>query len=206
MALTATPSAPHLPVVAGVLIANNAIWFVPVLLASLRLASGEERREVATRGCFIGFLALGINQAVGLGWYHPRPVGPTFLAHAPDSSFAGDHATLLSAMALTPFYAGQRQPGLLALAVDIAVAWARVFVGVHFQFGMAGAAIVAGIGCISGNLLWRVGGMAVTTALIAIYRKVLALPLGQGWLRPWRRTRYAARNRRLRGTGGSSSH
>ncbi|MCW3663681.1 phosphatase PAP2 family protein [Burkholderia cenocepacia] len=188
LALNATPATPHWLIVAAVFIANYAIWMVPVMLAGLWLAAGDERRELAVRACFVGFLALGINQAIGMAWYHPRPfaigLGHTFLAHAPDSSFPSDHATLLSAISLTLFYGGKRRLGLLALIVDIAVGWSRVFVGVHFPFDMAGAAIVAWIACMLGSPFWRIGGRVVTGTLIALYRRVLAIPIGQRWLRP----------------------
>ncbi|TAM18722.1 MAG: phosphatase PAP2 family protein [Pandoraea sp.] len=186
--LNATSATPHWLIVAGVLIADYAIWIVPVMLVSLWLAGGDERREIAVRACFVGLLALGINQAIGIVWYHPRPfamgIGHTFLAHAPDSSFPSDHATLLSAISFTLLCAGKRRLGLFVLLVDVAVAWARVFVGAHWPFDMIGAVIVAGAACILGSPLWRVGGIVVTTKMIALYRKVLALPIGQGWLRP----------------------
>jgi undecaprenyl-diphosphatase len=69
----------------------------------------------------------------------------------PDSSFPGDHVTLLSADSFTFLYGGKRGIGLLALIVDIAVAWARIFVGVHWPFDMIGAAIVAWLACMVGS-------------------------------------------------------
>jgi undecaprenyl-diphosphatase len=185
LVLNATPATPHWLIGMGVIIANYAIWAAPVILVCLWLAGGDERREMALRACFVGFLALGINQLIGMVWYHPRPfaigIGHAFLAHAPDSSFPSDHATLLSAISFTLFYAGKRRLGLL---VDIAVAWARLFVGVHFPFDMIGAAIVAWIAYMLGSPFWRVGGRVVTGASIALYRKVLAMPIGRRWLRP----------------------
>jgi len=188
LALNATPATPHWLIVAGVTIANYAILLVPVLLVSLWLAGGDERRALAVHACLVGLLALGINQLIGMAWYHPRPfvagTGHTFLAHAPDSSFPSDHATLLSAISLTFLYGGKRLPGLLAALVGVAVAWARVFVGVHWPLDMVGAVVVAALACMLGSPLWRIGGMAVTRALIAVYRKILARPIEQRWLRP----------------------
>ena len=188
LALNASPATPEWLIAAGVLIANYAILLVPVLLLSLWLAGGDERRALAVRACLVGLLALGINQIIGIAWYHPRPfaigVGHTFLAHAPDSSFPSDHATLLSAISFTLLSGGKRRTGLLVLSVDIAVAWARVFIGVHWPFDMVGAVIVASLACMLGSALWRFGGMTVTRALIAVYRKALAMTIGERWLRP----------------------
>ena len=187
LALNATPETPHWLIAAGIFIANDAIFLAPAALACLWLAGGDLRRELAVRACFVGFLALGINQLIGMTWYHPRPfaigLGHTFLAHASDSSFPSDHVTLLSAISFTFFYGGKRQLGLLALAVDLAVAWARVFVGVHFPLDMLGAAAVAWLACVLGKPFWLIGGPFVTRALITLYRKLLALPIEWGWLR-----------------------
>lgn len=187
LAFNATPETPHGLVAAAILIANDAILLAPTALVCLWLTGGDERRELALRACAVGFLALGINQLIGLAWYHPRPfaigLGHTFLPHAPDSSFPSDHATLLSALSFTFFQGGKRQLGLFMLVVDLAVAWARVFIGVHFPFDMLGAALVAGLACLLVKPLWMMSGPFVTKTSIALYRKLLALPIGRGWLR-----------------------
>lgn len=186
--INATPATPHWLIAASVFIANYAIWAVPIMLVCMWLVGGDNRRRIAVHAAFVGFVALGINQLIGMAWYHPRPfsigLGHTFLTHAPDSSFPSDHATLLSAISFTFFYSGRRLLGMLALAVDIAIAWARVFVGVHFPFDMAGAAMIAWLTYVLSVPLWRLGGDVFSQALIAVYRKVFAGPIGRGWLRP----------------------
>lgn len=188
LALDATPATPHWLVGIGIFIANYVIWLAPALLVYLWLTGDGPQRELAVRACCAGLLALGINQLIGMAWYHPRPfvigLGHTFLAHAPDSSFPSDHVTLLSSLALTFFQGGKRRLGLLALAADLAVAWARVFVGVHFPFDMIGAVFVAGLAWALAWPCWNVAGPAATGALIALYRKLLALPIRRRWLRP----------------------
>ncbi|WP_395062342.1 phosphatase PAP2 family protein [Paraburkholderia silvatlantica] len=188
LALNATPATPHWLIAAGTLIADYAILLVPAVLVALWLTGSDESRALAVRACFAGLLALGINQLIGLAWYHPRPfasaTGHTFLAHAADSSFPSDHVTLLSAVSFTLLYGGRRGVAWLVLIVDIAVAWARLFVGLHWPFDMIGAAIVAWLACMIVSPFWRLAGMAVTGALIALYRKVLAVPISLRWLRP----------------------
>lgn len=188
LAINATPETPHGLVAASLFIANDAILLAPIVLVCLWLMGGDTRRELALRACAVGFLALGINQLIGLAWYHPRPfaigLGHTFLAHVPDSSVPSDHATLLSALSFTFFYGGRRLLGLFVLIVDLAVAWARVFIGVHFPFDMLGGAIIAWLAGMLVKPLWAVGGPLVTQASIALYRRLLMLPIKRGWLRP----------------------
>ncbi|TAM55914.1 MAG: undecaprenyl-diphosphatase [Paraburkholderia sp.] len=186
--INAPQATSHWLIVASVLIANYAIWAVPIMLVCMWLIGGDNRREIAVHATFVGFVALGINQLIGMAWYHPRPfaigLGHTFLAHAPDSSFPSDHATLLSATSFSLFFNGKRLLGTLALVVDVVVAWARVFVGVHFPFDMAGAAVIAWTTYVLSAPLWRAWGPASVRSLVALYRKVLARPIGRGWLRP----------------------
>jgi undecaprenyl-diphosphatase len=185
--LNATPETPHWLVAIGVIVANDLIWAVPLTLVGLWLAGGDERRGIALRAALVALVALGINQLIGMAAYHPRPfvigLGHTFLAHAPDSSFPSDHATLLSAVVCTLLCNNQRWFGFIGLAIAIAIAWARVFVGVHYPFDMAGAAFV---GCTAYLVMtppWRRFGPHVSRTCIALYRRLMAHPIGQGWLR-----------------------
>jgi undecaprenyl-diphosphatase len=93
-------------------------------------------------------LALGINQLLGLLWFEPRPfmigLGHTLMNHAPDNSFPSDHATFIWSLGfgLIATRASPRWGWLVALA-GIVVAWARIYLGVHFPADMAGSFVVA---------------------------------------------------------------
>jgi len=186
LSINATPSAPAWLIDVARFIADDVIYLVPLFLAALWLSGGERRRAAAVRVCCAVLLALGINQLIGLGWMHPRPfmigLGHTFIEHAPESSFPSDHVTVLASGALTLLLAGERRYGLSMLLAGLAVAWARVFVGVHFPLDMAGAVAVACIAYALVAPLWKMSGAALTRGLIAVYRKLLAWPIGRGWL------------------------
>lgn len=186
LSINATPSAPVWLIDIARFIADDVIYLVPLLLVALWLAGGEDRRAAAVRVCCAVLVALGINQLIGLGWMHPRPfmigLGHTFIEHAPDSSFPSDHVTVLASGALTLLLAGERRYGLSMLLAGVAVAWARVFVGVHFPLDMAGAVAVACVAYALVAPLWRMSGAALTRGLITVYRKLLAWPIGRGWL------------------------
>lgn len=185
--INATPNLPRWLITIGLIVANDLIWVVPVTLIGLWLAGGDERREIALRAALVASVALGINQLIALVVYHPRPfvigLGHTFLAHAPDSSFPSDHVTLLSAVVCTFLYNRQRFLGLIGLGIAIAVAWGRIFVGVHYPFDMAGAACVGWATYVLMTPPWRWFGANVSRICIAVYRRVLARPIGHGWLR-----------------------
>ncbi|WP_423760986.1 phosphatase PAP2 family protein [Burkholderia sp. NLJ2] len=183
-ATTATP--PWLIRLATV-VADDLVYLIPVLLTGMWLSGSEVQRNLAIRGCVVAVVALGANQLIGLAWQHPRPfmigLGHTFIAHAPDSSFPSDHATVFAGIALTLLAGGARMLGALTLLAGVAVAWARIFLGVHFPLDMLGAAAVACATYVLIVPLWHRAGDAVTRVIVLTYRKLLARPIASGWLR-----------------------
>ncbi|ACD18510.1 phosphatase PAP2 family protein [Paraburkholderia phytofirmans] len=167
-------------------IADYLIYLVPLCLTAMWLSGDERQRETALRACCVTLLALGINQLIGLVWPQPRPfvlgIGHTFLDHAPDPSFPSDHGTIFASIALTLLLGGVKRYGSLIVLSGLAVAWARIFIGVHFPLDMAGAVVVAAVAFMLVAPPWRLAGPSMTRGLIALYRKLLAWPIERGWL------------------------
>jgi len=160
---------------------------VPLVLAGLWLTGRDWPREVALRALLVTLLAFLASFLVGLAWPHPRPfmigLGHLFVPHAPTPSFPSNHATAFAAVALTLLAGGLRRPGAVVALAGLAVAWGRVFVGVHFPLDMLGAVALAGLAYAVLAPIWWSCGTALTDALIALYRRLLAVPIRLGWLR-----------------------
>ncbi|WP_341316084.1 phosphatase PAP2 family protein [Paraburkholderia sp. IMGN_8] len=184
--INATASTPVWQINAARFIADYVIYLIPLSLVAMWLSGDERQRDTAVRVCGVTLLALGINQIIGLVWPHPRPfvigIGHTFLQHAPDPSFPSDHGTIFASVALTLLLGGLRRYGMLMLLSGVAVAWARVFVGVHFPLDMVGAVAIACIAFLLVMPLWRLGGTMVMRGLVMLYRTLLAWPINRGWL------------------------
>ncbi len=128
-----------------------AVWGVPfagLWMAVLWVRTGEAFRMVLLDAALAAIVGLGINQLVGLLWYHPRPpaigLGHQFLPHSPETSFPSDHVTLVFSVSLVLLTnAVSRVWGLALLLLSLAIAWSRIYVGVHFPFDMVGSLIVA---------------------------------------------------------------
>jgi len=91
---------------------------------------------------------LGVNQIIGLFWYHPRPfemgVGQTLMPHVIESSFPSDHGVIFFSIGLALWWvSATRRWGVLITALGMLVAWSRVYLGVHFPFDMLGSFVVA---------------------------------------------------------------
>lgn len=188
LSINATPATPPWQIDIALAIANDFVFLIPVLLTLLWLFGDRHQRSAAVRACCVALLALGFNQLIGLLWMHPRPfmigLGHTFIEHAPDSSFPSDHATLFASVALTFLLGRLWRCGLLVTLAGIAIAWARVRIGVHYPLDMAGA---VGVACVAYAFiapLWARAGDAFMRLLIALYRKLLSWPIRRGWLAP----------------------
>lgn len=167
------------------LVADYLLYLIPVVLVALWLWSGN--REAAMQALFAASIGLGINQLIGLVYNHPRPfmigIGHTFVVHAADSSFPSDHGTLFFAVALALLLGRVWLVGLAVLLVGLAVAWSRIYLGLHFPFDMAGALLVA----IAGNgivwLAWNKLGVPLMAWCVASYRMIFAIPIGKKWVK-----------------------
>lgn len=146
--LNAPPNAPYLMVETARLLAYGLIWIVPAGLVIGWLRGSSATRQALLAATVAGLAGLLINQLIGLVWYHPRPfeigIGRTLIPHVQDSSFPSDHLTLIWAIAFSLLLHKQtRLAGWGLVLLGLPVAWARIYLGVHFPLDMLGAALVA---------------------------------------------------------------
>lgn len=169
-------------------IADYLIFLIPVALIAMWCWGGRVQRESALKVCLVALIALGLNQLIALGYTHPRPaamgIGHTFIRHAADSSFPSDHATVFGAIGLTLVFAcPQALAGWAFLILGATVAWARIYLGVHFPMDMLGAVASVLTATVVTGLLWNRIAQQCTDRAERLYRLVLAQPISLGWIR-----------------------
>ena len=183
------PEHPHAVLLAiATFFAEYAIWLIPLAIGLSWLRGSEHTRRVLLEATAAGLAGLLINQLIGLVWQTPRPIaiglGNTLIPHAADSSFPSDHLTLLWAVALSLLmHRRPRTAGLTLAALGLPVAWARIYLGVHFPFDMLGAASVA---LLSAWLAFREVEIYMPTVYrlaMAIHRVLLTKLIRAGWVR-----------------------
>jgi len=140
--------------------ALDAQYLFAALLAGLFLARGKWESRNARHGVIAAglaaALALLIAHGITMVWDRPRPylAHPhevhLFIAPSNDASFPSDHATAAFAIAVS-ILLRSRRVGLLALAMAIVLAVARVAVGVHYPGDVLGGAV---LGTACALLLW----------------------------------------------------
>ena len=178
---------PHWMISAAAFVADYLIYLIPLLVIAPWCRGQGLQRNLAVMACLVALVALGLNQIMIVLWPHPRPfmvgMGHSFMAHAPDSSFPSDHATVFAAIGLTlVFHSVRSGIGWSILALGLLVAWARIFLGVHFPLDMVGAVAVVCLGWSAIHLIWGSIGNAIVSQIELIYRLSLAQPISRGWI------------------------
>ncbi|MBR7792144.1 undecaprenyl-diphosphatase [Undibacterium sp. FT147W] len=168
--------------------AEYAICALPVIIGFGWLRGNEHTRKVLLEATASGLAGLLINQIIGLVWQHPRPfmisLGHTLIPHAADSSFPSDHLTLLWAVAFS--FLMHRSPRLVGMALaslGLPVAWARIYLGVHFPLDMVGAALVAWLSAWLAFREMRVFLPATYRLALSVHRVIFGKLIQIGWVR-----------------------
>ena len=168
--------------------AEYAIWALLIIIGFGWLRGSEHTRKVLLEATASGLAGLLINQIIGLVSQHPRPfmigMGHTLIPHAADSSFPSDHLTLLWAVAFSfLMHSSSRVAGLVLALLGLPVAWARIYLGVHFPLDMVGAAMVGGL---SAWLAFREVRMYLPAAYrltLSVHRSLFRKLIQIGWVR-----------------------
>lgn len=143
--LHATSSSPRLLIAVAAILAEWPL-FVAAGLTGWLLLRQRDRLGIV-RLIAAGGVALLIESLVSMFAFHPRPFaagfGPAWVAHSANNSMPSTHVTLAVVMAIV--LAMRRHPRASAVVVALAVtlAWARIYVGIHWPADMVGAALSA---------------------------------------------------------------
>jgi undecaprenyl-diphosphatase len=162
-----------------VFLAEYLLGIVPALLVLLWFRDRSEPARVRLLGSFFSaMLALGGNQLIGLFYQHPRPfmvgLGHTYLRHVADSSFPSDHVTVLCAVGLALFLDRTTiWAGALLMLSALPVAWARIYLGVHFPFDMVGALGTSTLSVMLTHLAAQPLEALATRPMLRIYTSVV---------------------------------
>lgn len=124
---------------------------------------------------------------IATGIQVPRPheagIGHSYLAHAADSSFPSDHATVLFAAAWAYGFCGRRAAAWLFAAIGLTASWARIYLGVHYPLDILGGALSGLVGAALSRGLMAFAGGWLLVAAEALYRRLFSIPIRAGWIR-----------------------
>ena len=186
--VSAGENAPGIAIAAARFLAQDLVWMLPAGLILGWLRGSSATRQALIAATVAGLTGLLINQLIGLAWYHPRPfaagLGRALIAHAWDSSFPSDHLTLIWAIASSlALHRQVRFAGWAIALLGVPVAWARIYLGLHFPLDILGAALVALCST------WLISGQEeqliapLMRLLLPTYRKLFSGFIRKGWVR-----------------------
>ncbi len=187
LAINAPDHPAALVVAAAAIFGEYAIWIVPAMVGLGWLRGDTSTRKILLEATASALSGLFANQLIALVWQHPRPfmigLGNTLIPHVADSSFPSDHLTLLWAVAFSLLMQGRsRRVGLALALLGIPMAWARIYLGVHFPLDMAGAALVALLS--AGGAHWAAPWFVTPACNAAnrVHRCLFAPLIRRGWV------------------------
>ncbi|EPG4813934.1 TPA: undecaprenyl-diphosphate phosphatase [Klebsiella aerogenes] len=184
--INATPASSWWAIEVATFIAKDLIIIVPLLVVALWLW-GPNQRQLVFKVMLALALSLSISWVIGHLFPHDRPfvdgVGYNFLHHAADDSFPSDHGTVIFTFALAFLFWHRVWSGALLLVIASAIAWSRVYLGVHWPLDMFGGLLAGMCGCLGAQLLWQSGGHGLYQRLQRLYRLCFSLPIRKGWVR-----------------------
>lgn len=171
--------------------AERLILIAPLLVAALWLWGPrhalDKQRTLAVKCALALAISMTLSWFIGHLFPHSRPFasgfGHNFLHHAADNSFPSDHGTASFTFAIAFLLWHRVWSGILLFIGAMAIAWSRVYLGVHWPLDMFGALCTALCGCLLTQMLWTYGGERLQQKLYRAYRICFAVPIRKGWVR-----------------------
>ncbi|MBN3786291.1 phosphatase PAP2 family protein [Burkholderia sp. Ac-20353] len=160
--------------------ADWLVYAIPAMLLLTWMFGMRNTRRQAIEAGVGACVALALAQVLSHFWFSPRPfmagVGTQLIPHAPDGSFPSDHMTFVWSVAAGMLLgSATRVTGLVMAAMAAAIAWGRIYAGVHWPFDMAGGVLVGTAGALAAHLYAR----PVTAMLERIGETVHAVVMGR---------------------------
>ncbi|MGB9939448.1 undecaprenyl-diphosphatase [Methanosarcina sp.] len=129
--------------------AKYIIYIFGAYLAYTWFVRNRCRQEILFTG-YSALLGLGINILITRFYFHPRPfmipTGTLLIAHAFESSFPSDHATIMFSISLMLLaFKDLRRTGAIFIMLSCVSGFARVYSGLHFPMDIAGSLLAASV-------------------------------------------------------------
>lgn len=179
LALNGSPASPRIAIAFAIFAAKYLIVLVPLHLVLVWIGGDRRMRFVALTSLMALVIAIAINQAVGLVAFTPRPfivgLGTQLIEHRNSSSLPSNHGTIFFTYAAVLMLFGKRVLGLTTAALGLLVAWARIYLGIHYPIDMAAALVTSLVAAFAATWLMARFGTPLLAMLEGVYRRLFGL-------------------------------
>jgi undecaprenyl-diphosphatase len=170
------------------LLANGLVYLFPLYLGLSWLRADAPGREALLQAALSAAIAMLLSWGVAQIWFHPRPfvigLGHQFIEHKPTASFPSNHLSFIWAICAGLYlHPARRRAALILGLLGLPVAWARIYLGIHWPLDMAGALATGIVAAMIGWPLRTRLVPALRRGLEAPYRRLFAGPIRKGWFR-----------------------
>lgn len=141
-------------------LADGPLVLTAALLGAMLMFPRWSMRSIALQASGAAAAALFANLIIGAAWDRARPfvagVGQAWMSHAATGSFPSDHLTVQWVVAgMLLLDRRMRSWGIGIALLGLPMAWARIYLGVHYPSDMLGALGMGGLAMLSGWLWFR---------------------------------------------------
>ena len=149
-------------------LADGPVMLAVALLGTMLMVSRWMMRSIALKAAGVAAVALLANLIIGLVWDRARPfvagAGRAWVSHAATGSFPSDHLTVQWVVAgMLLLDRRTRAWGIGIALLGLPMAWARIYLGVHYPGDMLGALAMGGLAML---ISWRWRHRHATTPAI----------------------------------------
>lgn len=129
-------------------LADGPLLTTAGMLGLMMVRPGWRMRGTALKAAAVAVAALVLNAGITLVWDRARPfvagAGHAWMRHAATGSFPSDHLTIQWVVAgILMLEQRSRRWGVLIALMGLPMAWARIYLGVHYPGDMLGAMAIA---------------------------------------------------------------
>ncbi|WP_322996018.1 phosphatase PAP2 family protein [Castellaniella sp.] len=169
-------------------LANGLVYVFPLYLGLNWLRADAAGRDALVQAVLTAAVAMLLSWLIAKFWFHPRPfvvgIGHQYMPHKPTASFPSNHLSFIWALCAGLWlHPARRRAACLLALLGLPVAWARIYMGVHWPLDMAGAALNAILAALLCLPLRRQLVPGLRSLIEIPYRLVFAWPIRKGWLR-----------------------
>jgi len=158
-------------------IAKYLIFAIPTGIVVLWITGAQVERRLAFTLFFALMIATLLSATIGTLFPVERPFimsfGDQLLDHRPSSSFPSNHGLIMFCCAWVLLFKKYKWQAAVVAFAGLWVAWARIYLGIHWPSDMIGAVLIANAAALIAILFDHRFGEKLVSRMVRFYKTVI---------------------------------